>query len=141
MEISGTVVIVEDDLDDRIFIQQIFKDLGIGNKIEWFDAADDAFAFLKSTSLKIFIIFSDVSLPGQSGLEFKRRIDEDPKLRKKSIPFVFYSTSANQADVNEAYTQMTIQGFFKKDMDYDAARNLMKVIFEYWSICKHPNIQ
>lgn len=139
MEISGIVVIIEDDLDDRIFIQQIFKDLSIDNKIEWFDNAGEAFDFLKATSQKIFIIFSDVNLPGQSGLEFKRRIDADSKLRKKSIPFVFYSTSANQNDVNEAYTKMTIQGFFKKDMDYEAARNLMKVIFEYWSVCKHPN--
>lgn len=141
MSKTGALVIVEDDQDDRKFLERIFGDLGLTNKIIWFDAADEALSFLSSTNQNIFMIFSDIKLPGKSGLELKRAIDADHKLRKKSIPFVFYSTTANQNDINEAYTQMTIQGFFKKDPDYEDAKKLMKIILEYWSICHHPNTQ
>ncbi|WP_294824513.1 response regulator [uncultured Flavobacterium sp.] len=139
MQKSGTVVIIEDDADDRAFLDKILKEIGIENKIAWFNSTDEALAFLSKTSQTIFIIFSDVNLPGRNGLEFKKQIDDDPYLRKKSIPFVFYSTSANQRDVNEAYTEMTVQGFFRKPDDYTETARLMKVIFDYWSICKHPN--
>lgn len=141
MSKSGALVIIEDDIDDRIFLEKIFKDIGFKNEVIWFSNTGDAFAFLSTTIKGIFIIFSDVSLPGQSGLDFKRQIDDNPKLRQKSIPFVFYSTSANQQEINEAYTQMTIQGFFKKENNIQDTTEMLKTIFAYWSLCRHPNTQ
>ncbi|TRW27189.1 response regulator [Flavobacterium zepuense] len=141
MSKSGALVIIEDDIDDRIFLEKIFKDIGFKNEVIWFSNTDDAFAFLNTTIKIIFIIFSDVSLPGQSGLDFKKQLDGNPKLRQKSIPFIFYSTSANQQEVNEAYTQMTIQGFFKKENNIQDTTEMLKTIFAYWSLCRHPNTQ
>jgi response regulator RpfG family c-di-GMP phosphodiesterase len=141
MSKSGMLVIVEDDLDDQIFLSGVLKKIGIENEIAWFDNTDDALNFLLTTTRSLSIIFSDINLPGKNGLEFKRTIDSTPKLRKKSIPFVFYSTAANQKDVNEAYTNMTVQGFFKKGMDTSETEMIMKIIFDYWTLCKHPNTQ
>jgi response regulator RpfG family c-di-GMP phosphodiesterase len=138
---GGEIVAIEDDLDDRQFMQAIVRDLGIENTIIWFDNTDEAFDYLLNTTKSIFIIFSDINLPGKNGLEFKRMIDNNPKLRKKSIPFVFYSTLADQKDVNDAYTQMTVQGFFKKGIDYEETKTMLKTIFDYWRISKHPNTQ
>jgi CheY-like chemotaxis protein len=78
-------------------------------------------------------------MPGINGLEFKRQIDADPVLRKKSIPFIFYSTAALQKDVNEAYTELTIQGFFIKGNDYNKTKALIRTIIDYWKNCIHPN--
>lgn len=139
MSKSGTIVIVEDDIDDKFFLESIIRELNIPNEIRWFDNTDDALAFLAFTVSPIFIIFSDINIPGKNGLEFKRQIDGDFKLRKKSIPFIFYSTSAYQRDVNEAYLHMTIQGFFKKGTEYDQTKKMIKTIFEYWQLCQHPN--
>jgi len=136
---SGTIILVEDDVDDKHFFENAVKALDIENEVKWFDNTDDALKFLYTTKRPISIIFSDINIPGKNGLEFKRNIDNDPKLRKKSIPFVFYSTSAHQRDVNEAYTEMTVQGFFKKGRDPQETVNALKVIFDYWALCKHPN--
>jgi CheY-like chemotaxis protein len=141
MSKSGLLVIVEDDIDDREFLGSVFHKIGIKNEIMWFGKTDDALSFLLTTTRYIFIIFSDINLPGKNGLEFKRTIDSTPKLRKKSIPFVFYSTAANQKDINEAYTNMTVQVFFKKGMDTSETEMIMKIIFDYWTLCKHPNTQ
>jgi two-component SAPR family response regulator len=135
----GPVIIVEDDADDEAIFYEILKELNISNNIKWFGNSDDAMHYLKTTTDQPFIIFSDVNLPGDNGIEFKKQIDSDKRLRKKSIPFVFYSTAVDQRIINEVYTQMTVQGFFKKGNSYKDIRNNIKLIFDYWQICKHPN--
>src|SRR4051812_46144676 len=107
MSRTGEIIIIEDDRDDREFFSAIVRDLGLKNDIVWFDNTDQAYAYLMTTAKSIFIIFTDINVPGRNGLEFKKKIDSEPKLRKKSIPFVFYSTLASQREVNEAYTGMT----------------------------------
>jgi CheY-like chemotaxis protein len=139
MSKTGPILIVEDDTDDKELFEQIIRELHIPNKLIWYDNTDDAFAFLNSTQESLFVIFSDVNMPGQNGLQFKKTIDATPKLRKKSIPFIFYSTSAAQPDVNQAYTEMTVQGFFKKGTDFDKMKQNLKTIFDYWYNCIHPN--
>jgi CheY-like chemotaxis protein len=141
MSKSGPILVVEDDEDDKLMFEDAVKDLGYTNIIVWHDNTDDAYDYLQNTNDSIFIIFSDINLPGKNGLEFKRKIDNTPELRKKSIPFVFYSTSAKQQDINEAYTQMTVQGFFKKGRDYNGIKSTIGLILEYWKACSHPNTQ
>ena len=141
MSKSGVIVIIEDDIDDRKFLGGIFKELELPNELKWFETAESAMDYLCTTFQSIFIILSDVNLPDKSGLEFKRTLDDDPKLRRKSIPFIFYSSAANQADVNDAFLNMTTQGFFKKGPDYQNSKNTIKVILDYWRLCRHPNTQ
>ncbi|HTH31819.1 MAG TPA: response regulator [Lacibacter sp.] len=136
---TGPIVIIEDDADDEEMVEEILRELEIPNKVTWFTKCDEAFNFLKTTAEQPFLIFSDVNLPGQNGLAFKRRLDDDEELRKKSIPFVFYSTSVDQKTVNEAYTQMTVQGFFQKGNRYEEIKHDIKLICDYWRACKHPN--
>src|SRR5690606_7584704 len=106
MSKSGPIVIVEDDADDKEIFESIVRDLNINNEIVWFTEAENAFSFLKTTNKKVFLIFCDINLPEINGIEFRRDIDNDPELRKKSIPFVFLSTQASQSDINEAYLKM-----------------------------------
>lgn len=141
MSKSGVIVIIEDDLDDRKFLGEIIKELNVTNELKWFETSEEALDFISTTFQSIFIILSDVNLPGKSGLEFKKTLDDHPELRRKSIPFIFYSTAANQDDVNEAFLTMTTQGFFKKGPDYENAKNAIKVILDYWRLCRHPNTQ
>jgi CheY-like chemotaxis protein len=136
---SGPIVVVEDDADDVAIMEEILKELLVTNKFNWFTRADDAFHYLKTTAEQPFIIFSDINLPGHNGIEFKRRIDNDPQLRRKSIPFVFYSTTTDQYAINEVYTQMTVQGFFQKGSSYNDIKNDIRLILDYWRVCKHPN--
>lgn len=132
------IIIVEDDIDDKEMLEHIIKELEIPNNILWFDNTDLAYEYLSTTKQKTFIIFCDINLPGKNGLEFKRQIDQDPILRKDSIPFIFLSTSARQHDINEAYTKMVVQGFFIKGSDYNQMKREIKVIFDYWYLSKHP---
>jgi len=136
---SGPIVIIEDDSDDEEIMEDVIRELNITNKLVYFNNTTDAFHYLKTTGDQPFIIFCDINIPEQTGIEFKKQIDEHKELRKKSIPFVFYSTSVSKEEVNAAYTQMTVQGYFKKENSYEEIRKLISVIFNYWQLCKHPN--
>lgn len=136
---EGPIILIEDDLDDQEIFRDIVKELNTPNELIILDNCPEAFKYLKATTEQPFIIFCDVNLPVQSGIEFKKQIDNDPDLRKKSIPFIFYSTSVNQETVNEAYTKMTVQGFFRKKENFQEIKSNIKLILEYWKTCKHPN--
>lgn len=136
---DGPIIIIDDDHDDQDLLHQVIRELGYRNPIHFFDICKDALAYLCNTTESPFIIFCDINLPRQSGLSFKKEIDETPYLRRKSIPFIFYSTSADQGSVDKAYMEFTIQGFFKKSDSYDGIKQLVSAILTYWTICVHPN--
>ena len=137
----GPIVLIEDDIDDKEIFSMVLKELNVGNQFVWFDNTAPALNYLMTTVDTVFLIFCDINLPGKNGLDFKRSVDKDPALRKKCIPFIFFSTTASQKDVNAAYLEMTVQGFFKKGIDYDEMKSQIKKIFDYWLSCKHPNTQ
>ncbi len=139
MSQTGPIIVIDDDKDDQEILQDAVNDLGIVNQVIFFDKSTDAFRYLKETTDKPLVIFSDVNLPQQGGVEFKRQIDGDPQLRQKSIPFVFFSTYIDRNIVDIAYKELTIQGFFQKSGNYEELKNIIKLIIEYWKICKHPN--
>jgi CheY-like chemotaxis protein len=139
MATNGPIIVVEDDKDDQEIMAEILKQIRPDNDVIFFNSCPDALKYLKTTTDSPFIILSDVNLPVQNGLEFKREIDNDPELRKKSIPFIFLSTSVNQLAVNEAFTKMSTQGFFKKPGTMTEFNQLMNRILDYWGDCRHPN--
>ena len=137
--VSGPIIIIEDDEDDKGIIDEVLRELNIPNKIVWFKKCTDAVSYLKKTVEQPFVIISDINLPGLSGIECKQQIDNDERLRVKSIPFVFLSTSNNKKTINAVYTIMNVQGYFEKPTSYEQAKHTIRTILEYWKICKHPN--
>jgi response regulator RpfG family c-di-GMP phosphodiesterase len=136
---KGPIILVEDDEDDAEIFNEVLKDLEIPNRVISFSNPADAYHFLEKNEEQPFIIISDVNLPSMSGLEFKNKLDHNEILRKKSIPFIFYSTSAEKKYVNEAYLHLTVQGFFLKGQSIKEIKDQLRIIFEYWKICRHPN--
>lgn len=136
---EGPIVIVDDDKDDQDIIREVLLALGTSNELMFFNKASNAFDYLKAETKQVFIIFCDINLPGKNGLVFKRQIDDDAELRRKSIPFVFLSTNANKETVTEAYATMTVQGFFKKGESTTEIQTALSLIMDYWRLCRHPN--
>jgi len=135
----GPIIIIDDDQEDQEILKSILQDLKITNEIIRFNRCGDAFDYLRTMTGDPFIIFCDVNLPMLNGIDFKRDIDEDEELKKKSIPFVFYSSAAGKELVDEAYTKMTVQGFFKKGTSYSEIKETVRIIVDYWKHSRHPS--
>jgi CheY-like chemotaxis protein len=138
MPVGGPIIIIEDDEEDQQIVEHVMQSLHIKNPINFFDKCEDVIPYLLSTADKPFLILSDVNLPGMSGPELKKEINKNELLRKKSIPFVFFSTAANKQEIDRAY-EMMVQGYFKKENSMDAIISTLKIIMDYWTLCKHPN--
>lgn len=138
MSVKGPIISIEDDFDDQFLIQSILDELGISNQLIFFTNGLDALLYLETTQEQPFIILCDINMPIMNGLELRQRIEQNEYLRKKSIPFIFLSTADNPYIINTAY-ELTIQGFFKKENSFADLRNRIKICFEYWQSCLHPN--
>ncbi len=139
LAITGSIIIVEDDPDDRFFLEQIFTELNIADKAIYFSQSTKALDYLNEDGPPPFIIISDINVPIMNGLEFKRKIDQNPRMRQKSIPFIFFSTAATKSIVDLAYREFFIQGFFQKNDSYEQLKQDIYYILTYWQKCKHPN--
>ncbi len=135
----GPVIIIDDDRDDQEILVEAFRDIALPNELKFFENTDKAFDYLMVTSDRPFIIISDVNLPKENGIAFKQRIDDNPYLRQKSIPFVFLTTYVERRAVDKAYKELSIQGYFQKRDKYEELKKQLALITEYWAVCRHPN--
>ena len=83
-------------------------------------------------------ILSDINMPKLNGLELREKIVNNEDLRLKSIPYLFFTTCAEQKDVIDAYSR-SIQGFFVKGNEYSKLKNTIEKIVGYWQECESPN--
>ena len=137
MNRSGPVIVIEDDLDDREILKEVFAKLNYPNDIEFFPDGQDALDYLNATDVIPFLILSDINMPRLSGFELRDRIRMDAKLHVKCIPYLFFSTAANQKAVIDAYS-LSAQGFFKKDHNLAEIEKTIGIIMEYWMRCIAP---
>lgn len=137
MNKSGPIIIVEDDMDDQEVLIDIFKELNYNNKLIFFNDSGKALEYLTDTEIEPFLILSDINMPKLNGMELLEKVHNNEDLRLKCIPYLFFSTSAEQKHVIEAYSR-SIQGFFVKPNSYDKLKKLIAKIVEYWQECESP---
>lgn len=136
---TGPIIIVDDDPDDHFIASEAIHELGMPNEVISFFTCEEALEWLMlHMSEQPFIIICDVNMPKMDGMSLKRSIEGTPELKRKSIPFVYYSTAASRNIINEAY-ELQVQGFFTKGQTISEVGRIFKMIFTYWQECKHPN--
>jgi len=138
MSLKGPIISIEDDADDQYLLQSVLEEMQISNKLYFFNNGLDALNYLQETKEQPFLILCDINMPVMNGLELRQTIDNNEYLKKKAIPFVFLSTSGSANLVEVAY-ESTIQGYYKKASGFDAFKNQIALIIEYWKACLHPN--
>ena len=138
MNKRGPIIIIEDDIDDQEILASIFKELNYDHKLIFFSDSVQALDYLTSTDIEPFLVLSDINMPKLNGMELREKIHNNEDLRMKSIPYLFFSTSAEQKYVIDAYSR-SIQGFFVKPDNYNKLKSTIVKIVEYWQECVSPN--
>ncbi|MCE3225677.1 MAG: histidine kinase [Bacteroidetes bacterium] len=138
MALSGPIILVEDDQDDQAFGLMCLNSFKLQNIIRVFNNGTEALDYLNTTSENPFLILCDINMPKMTGLQLRRIINGDPDLKKKSIPFVFLTGSANPKDVTEAF-DLTVQGFFVKEAELGNLKKKLRAIVDYWQLSQEPN--
>ena len=125
-----TIVLADDDEDDRFFFREALEELGKVN----FVAAEDGVHLmdvLAKLDAQPDAIFIDINMPRKDGYECVKELRKNPKYL--NTPLIVYSTSKNPRDVDAMYLngaslyiqksnsiehlKDTIKGFFEMDIN------------------------
>lgn len=132
------ILIIDDDEEDFELFQLVVEMEKITNPLLHFKDGAEALQYLKTTTDSPLFILSDMNMPKIGGVKLRKLINEDETLRKKSIPFVFFTTSGADIAVRQAY-DLCVQGFFIKGDTVKELSRLVRLIYDYWTECQHPN--
>ena len=138
IKLKGKIVLVDDDNYERDLLESALKKRGWNARVEYFDNAEDALDHLKQNGEEIFLIISDMNMPKINGMDFKKAIDSDSKLREKSIPFIFATSTAVRSEITEAFAYR-VQGYFRKPSTREEQADMLDIIIKYWIVSSHPN--
>jgi len=143
MNLSGDIIIIEDDQEDREILQElleeVLKENNYDNKIILISESTTVLDYLRSTTASPFLIISDINMPKLDGFTLRQKIFEDQDLNDKCIPYVFLTTSGDNVDFMKKAYGLSIQGYFTKPNDFTEYKNLLSDIVRYWKVAKIAN--
>jgi len=134
---EGPVLIVDDDEDDKKFLEEAWKELNYPNELLFFKNGNDVLHYLQAKEHVPFLILCDVNIPKMDGFQLKERILNNGKTHYKSIPFVFWSSMVSNAQIQKAY-DLGVNGFFVKDSNFNDLKESLIDIVNYWAKSKVP---
>ena len=135
---QNAILIVDNDRDDLDLIRDVFNHLKITRPVLYFTSGEELEDYLLTNSESPFLIVCDVNFPGHDdGFMIKKKIAENPNLKYKSVPFIYWSTSASEKQIKYAY-DLPAQGFFFKPNKFDELCETVKIILAYWQKSQHP---
>ncbi|HEX2533535.1 MAG TPA: response regulator [Chitinophagaceae bacterium] len=139
MSRSGPILIYEDNSDEQEIFREAFRLTGVANRLRFFTTGEELMHYLRTTEDRPFLIISNVGSHLLNGLEVRRLINEDQVLRRKSIPFIFFSTTAEPHQVHKAF-DLSAQGYFLRPTGLDDLTAQLKLLVDYWKLSLHPNV-
>jgi CheY-like chemotaxis protein len=135
---NNAIILVDDDQEDLELFQEAFSELKVPNEIIVFDDGLGFLEFMRTTNKKPFFILCDINMASIDGLELKKKILEDERLRLKCIPFLFFSTSKASKSIMAAYS-LNVQGYFIKPSAMEEIKKVIHAMIIYWGYSQHPN--
>jgi len=132
-----SVLMVEDNIDHADLMMDALQSFNVGNLVKHLTDGEQAINYLKNTPPfedtdqfpKPDIIFLDIRMPRQGGIETLRIIKQDPDLQH--LPVVMISTSSANPEVEECYS-LGASGFITKPLQFDEFSQKMKELNYYW---------
>lgn len=137
-KIPITILICDDDEDDRLLTQQALSDAHISNALRFVEDGEQLLDYLYQRGVysgetgeapRPGLILLDLNMPKMGGREALKVIKEDPTL--VDIPVVVLSTSRLDEDIVRSY-QLGVNSFITKPVTFSGLVTAMNVLGRYW---------
>lgn len=103
MKIITSILLVDDDLDDRDIFSEALAIIDRDIKMEFAVNGQDALNKLQSGKISPDIVFSDINMPVMDGMQLLEEMQKSKSLHE--LPFVVYTTSSSQNYQSKAKLQ------------------------------------
>jgi CheY-like chemotaxis protein len=132
-----TILIADDDEDDRMLTRHALKANHVTNEIREVTDGEELMQYLRrqgayadpASSPRPGIIFLDLNMPRKDGREALQEIKADPELRR--IPVVILTTSREDEDVIRSY-DLGVNSFIVKPVTLQGFIDAMKAFEQFW---------
>lgn len=137
-KIPITILICDDDEDDRMLTQQALEDAHISNELRFVEDGEELLDYLyqrarysgeTGAAPRPGLIMLDLNMPKMDGRDALRHIKGDPTLH--DIPVVILSTSGLEEDIIKSY-QLGVNSFITKPVTFSGLVTAMNVLGRYW---------
>jgi two-component system, response regulator len=124
-------LVVEDDPDDRLLMEEGFREAKLTNTVDFVEDGVALMAHLERSppSLLPNVILLDLNLPRMDGREALRWLKES--LQYRHIPVVILTTSKAEEDVLNSY-ETGASSYISKPVTFDAMMHMIRSMEEYW---------
>lgn len=127
---SKSIILVEDDSDDRELFCLVVREMSSAIECMQFSNGKDAFDYLKTAEIPPDIIFTDLDMHLMSGEEFIIKIKEHQTT--KDIPVYIYTTSFMFGHISDIVKAGVAGCVFKSGDFYDFEQSLKKVLHKHY---------
>jgi CheY-like chemotaxis protein len=137
-KIPITILICDDDEDDRMLTRHALEQAHISNSLQFVEDGEQlldylyqrgAYAGETGKAPRPGLILLDLNMPKMDGREALKVIKEDKTLR--DIPVVVLTTSQLDADIARSY-QLGVNSFITKPVTFSGLVDAMSVLGRYW---------
>lgn len=132
-----TILIAEDDPDDRMLLQDAFEESRLANDLHFVEDGKQLLAYLRREGEYAEpgnapfpgLILLDLNMPKMDGREALKIIKTDASLQ--CIPVVVLTTSAAEEDIFSTYG-LGVSSFISKPVTFEGLVKIVKVLNAYW---------
>lgn len=134
---SLTILMADDDPDDRMLIRDAFEESGLRTRFETVDDGEELMDYLYSRGAysgdaarrRPGLILLDLNMPRKDGREALKEIKSCPDLRH--IPVVVMTTSKAEEDIIRTYA-VGVNSFIVKPVTFTGMVDVIRALGKYW---------
>jgi CheY-like chemotaxis protein len=141
----STILIVDDQPNDRAFIENSFRTIGVTDPIHAVQDGQEAISYMmgegkysdRSKYAYPTFITIDLKMPGLDGFAVLEHLKKNPAWA--IIPTVILTSSHDLDDIKKAY-MLGASSYHVKPDSLEELQQLLKVLHDYWMTCEVPEV-
>ncbi len=130
-----SILIAEDDADDRYLLQAAFEENGFTDKLEFVENGLEVLEYLNSIKSKDSdkklpgFILLDLNMPKKDGREVLKELKQNPEFKK--IPIIVFSTTNNEIEMRRCY-ELGANSYITKPNSFESLIKTVAALRTYW---------
>ena len=134
---SISILIADDDADDRMLIDDAFRESRLSNPLKFVENGEELLHYLRGQGKFAGrnmddmpkLILLDLNMPKMDGRTALKHLKADPELRR--IPVVVLTTSKAEEDILRTY-DLGVSSFITKPVTFQGLVDVVRALNTYW---------